>query len=126
MDQGRRRKDRLYRARVTLGERLLRELQRPFQGRALEWGDILYPDRRSNRDRAVETAYDTKRPHSAIGYRPSAPESVTLMDEKRIMLEISNRTKPWGYLNISIHSMNYDNFRTEIHNIEILNKNNYL
>ena len=36
MDQGRRRKDRLYRARVTLGERLLRELKRPFQGRTLK------------------------------------------------------------------------------------------
>ena len=37
MDQGLRRKDRLYRARVTLGERLLRKPQRPFQGRALDW-----------------------------------------------------------------------------------------
>ena len=37
MDQGRRRKDRLYRARVTLGKRLLRKPQRPFQGRALNW-----------------------------------------------------------------------------------------
>ena len=56
MDQGRRRKDRLYRARVTLGERLLRELQRPFQGRTHEWGDNLYPVRHANRDRAVATA----------------------------------------------------------------------
>ena len=37
MDQGRRRKDRLYQARVTLGERLLRKLQRPFKGRSLNW-----------------------------------------------------------------------------------------
>ncbi len=77
-------------------------------------------------DQIVTTAYETKRPHSAIGYRQPAPESVTPMDEKRLMHEISNRTKPWGYFNISIHSMNYDNFRTDIHNIEILNKNNYL
>ena len=37
MDQGLRRKDRIYRARVTLGKRLLRKPQRPFQGRALNW-----------------------------------------------------------------------------------------
>ena len=43
MDQGRRRSGRLYRAWVTPGERLLRELQRPFQGRTLEWVGILYP-----------------------------------------------------------------------------------
>ena len=49
MDQGRRRKDRLYRARVTLGERLLQELQRSFQERALNWGDILFPERSPDR-----------------------------------------------------------------------------
>ena len=38
MDQGRGRGDRVYRARVTLGERLLPKLQRPFQGRTLERG----------------------------------------------------------------------------------------
>ena len=61
MGQGRGCGDRVYRARVTLGERLLRKLQRPFQGRTLEWGDILYPKRSSNRDRAVATAlqYET-------------------------------------------------------------------
>ena len=61
MDQGRGRGDYVYRARVTLEERLLRKLQRPFQGRTLEWGDILYPERSSNRDRAVATAlqYET-------------------------------------------------------------------
>ena len=37
MDQGRGCGDRVYRARVTLGERLLRKLQRPFQGRTLNW-----------------------------------------------------------------------------------------
>ena len=36
MDQGRGRGNKVYRARVTLGERSLRELQRPFQGRALK------------------------------------------------------------------------------------------
>ncbi len=93
---GRRREDRLYRARVTMGERLLRELQRPFQGQTLEWGDILYPGRRLNRNRAVATAYDTKRPHSALGCRPPAPESVIPREEKRMMHEISNRTNDGG------------------------------
>ena len=97
MDQGRGRGDFVYRARVTLGERLLRELQRPFQGRTLEWGGVFCSQ---IDDQIVTTAYETKRPHSAIRYRQPAPESVTPMDEKRMMLEISNRTKPWGYLNI--------------------------
>ena len=49
MDQGRRRKDRLYRAWITLGERQLRQLQRPFQERALKWEDILFPERSPDR-----------------------------------------------------------------------------
>ena len=56
MDQGRGRGDRVYRARVTLGERLLRKLQRPFQGRTLEWGDILYPKRSPDRHRTMAKA----------------------------------------------------------------------
>ncbi len=61
MDQGCWRRDSLYRTRVTLGKRLLRKFQCPFQGRTLEWGDILYPKRSSIRDRAVVTAlqYET-------------------------------------------------------------------
>ena len=98
MDIGRGCGDRVYRARVTLGERLLRKPQRPFQGRTLKWGDNLYPDRRSNRDRAMATANDTKRPHSAIGYSPPAPQSVIPMEEKRLMHKISNRPKRWDGL----------------------------
>ena len=52
--------DCVYRAEVTLGERLLRELQRPFQGRTLKRGNILYPVRRANRDRAVATTLQDK------------------------------------------------------------------
>ena len=61
MDQGHGRGDCVYRARVTLGERLLEELQRPFQGRTLKWEDNLHPVRCANRDRAVATAlqYET-------------------------------------------------------------------
>ena len=61
MDQGRGRGDCVYRARITLGERLLQVLQRPFQGRTPKWEDNLYPVRRVNRDRAVATAlqYET-------------------------------------------------------------------
>ena len=39
----------LYRAWITLGKRLLRELRRPFHGRALKWGDIRFPERSSDR-----------------------------------------------------------------------------
>jgi len=29
--------------------------------------------------------YNTKRPHSALGYRPSAPKAIILMDQRPIM-----------------------------------------
>ena len=29
--------------------------------------------------------YNTKRPHSALGYRPPAPESIVQMDQKPVM-----------------------------------------
>ncbi|EAQ47199.1 transposase orfB [Roseobacter sp. MED193] len=36
--------------------------------------------------------YNTKRPHSALGYRPPAPETITSMDHRPIMHEQSNWT----------------------------------
>ena len=40
--------------------------------------------------------YNTKRPHSALGYRPPAPESNITMETRRVMHQVSNRTKRWG------------------------------
>jgi len=31
------------------------------------------------------THYNTKRPHSALGYRPAAPQAIILMDQRPIM-----------------------------------------
>ena len=31
------------------------------------------------------THYNTKRPHSALGYRPPAPEAIVIMDQRPIM-----------------------------------------
>ena len=36
--------------------------------------------------------YSTKRPHSALGYRPPAPEPIVHMETSQIMHEQSNRT----------------------------------
>ena len=38
--------------------------------------------------------YNTKRPHSALGHKPPAPESFIPMEKRPIMRENSNRTKP--------------------------------
>ncbi|RYH05815.1 integrase core domain-containing protein, partial [Tropicimonas sp. IMCC6043] len=36
--------------------------------------------------------YNTKRPHSALGYRPPAPETIIKMQPRPVMHEQSNRT----------------------------------
>ena len=43
VDRRSRRPDRFHRARLTLGERIHREFQRPAARRAPEWGDLLHP-----------------------------------------------------------------------------------
>lgn len=40
--------------------------------------------------------YNTVRPHSALGYRPPAPERFVPMDHKPIMHQQSNWTTRWG------------------------------
>ena len=67
-----------------------------FRGKLLN-GGIFY----TLRDAQIVTGqwrphYNTKCPHSAIGYRPPAPESVIPIKEKRLTHEISNRTKRLG------------------------------
>ena len=49
--------------------------------------------------------YNTKRSHSAIGYRPPAPESVIHMEQKRLMHEIFNRTERWWLITSLIHRL---------------------
>jgi transposase InsO family protein len=45
--------DRLHRARITLGERILRKLQRPVPRRAAQRRNLLQPARGANPDRAM-------------------------------------------------------------------------
>ena len=69
-------KDPLYRARVTLGERIQRELQLKAPGRnpdteifyTLKEAKVLIERWRHH--------YNTIRPHSSLGYRPPAPETI--------------------------------------------------
>ena len=42
--------------------------------------------------------YNTKRPHSALGYRPPAPEAIAPMDQRPIMHQLSNWTTQMGLL----------------------------
>ncbi|MCR9152404.1 MAG: transposase, partial [Rhodobacteraceae bacterium] len=39
---------------------------------------------------------NTVRPHSALGYRPPAPETLIPMDRRPVMHQQSNRTARWG------------------------------
>ena len=43
--------------------------------------------------------YNTKRPHSALGYRPPAPETIVQMDPRPVMHEQSNWTTQVGLIN---------------------------
>ena len=42
--------------------------------------------------------YNTKRPHSALGYRPPAPEAIVQMDQRPTMHQLSNWTTQVGLL----------------------------
>ena len=77
--------DRLHRARVPMGERLLRKLQRSVQGRTAE-REVFYSLKEAQIIiESWRTHYNTKRPHSALGYRPPAPEAIVTMKDTPIM-----------------------------------------
>ncbi len=40
--------------------------------------------------------YNTIRPHSALGWKPPAPETIVPMDQRPIMHQLSNWTTRWG------------------------------
>ncbi|MFK7746683.1 MAG: integrase core domain-containing protein, partial [Roseobacter sp.] len=46
--------------------------------------------------------YNTKRPHSALGYRPPAPEPIIPMEQRPIMHELSTRTTQVGLLSATL------------------------
>ena len=85
MDQGRRRKDRLYRAWTILGKRLFRELNDRFRDELLN-GEIFYSLKEGQI--VIEQwrrHYNTNCTHSALGYQPPAPISIIPMEERPMM-----------------------------------------
>ncbi len=50
--------------------------------------------------------YNTRRPHSALGYRPPAPETIVPMDKRPVMHLHSNRTSQIGLLTAICHGLN--------------------
>lgn len=56
LDRSRRGEDGLYRTRITVGERLLRELQRPLSRRVIGRRDLLQPPRSADHHRSMEEA----------------------------------------------------------------------
>jgi len=75
-------KNRLHRAGITLGERILRarfrdELPNGEVFYALREAQIIIEEWRKH--------YYTKRPHSALGDRPPAPEAIVPMEPRPIM-----------------------------------------
>src|SRR5467141_3342842 len=72
--------DSVYRTRKSLGERLLRELQRKAAGRVLEWRDLLLAEGGTDRDREVAggvqhqaTALSARLPAACPGGRQPVP-----------------------------------------------------
>jgi Integrase core domain len=57
-------------------EWLHRILQRQDAGRVACQGDILFAKGGTRFDRNVRKHYNTVRPHSSLGYRPPAPETI--------------------------------------------------
>ena len=65
-----------------MGKRILRKLQCPFRDELLN-GELFY----SLREAKIlieqwRVHYNTVRPHSSLGYRPPAPESIVTMDQR--------------------------------------------
>lgn len=75
LDRSRRGEDGLYRTRLTLGEWLLRELQRPIPRRASERRDLLQPPRSANHHRNMEEALQHQTPAQCIGLSPTGTRS---------------------------------------------------
>ena len=54
--------------------------------------------------------YNTKRPHSALGYRPPAPETIIPMQQRLAMHEHLNRTNQVGLINPTAGSKSWSYF----------------
>lgn len=68
----------LIEAGVAVGERLRGELQRQAERRTAEWGGFYTLKEAQVLIQRWRQGYNRLRPHSALGYRPPAPESTWL------------------------------------------------
>lgn len=92
-----------YRARIALRERVLQKLQRPLPVQAAH-GEIFYsPSEAQILIEPRRVHYNTVRPHSALRYRPPAPESILPIDKRPTTNQQSNRTTQWGPLKFEVH-----------------------
>ena len=112
MDRRRRRQDRLYRARQSLGERLLRELRFQAPRRAAQRGIVLEPRRGENRQRELATAlqYTTlaldHRLQAAQATRPAmaGPAAPINRGRKADHALVSNLATNWGQARAGLRS----------------------
>ena len=84
-----RRQDPLYRARVTLGERIQRELQLKAPGRNPEHGDLLYTEGGQSADRtmaASRTIPSGRIARSDTDRRPRKPSCQTLRGQPTLLI----------------------------------------
>ena len=75
MDRGCWRQDRLHRTRKSMGERILRELQRQAARRTAQRRNLLHVEGGQIMIESWRRHYNKIRPHSSLGYRPPAPEA---------------------------------------------------
>lgn len=68
-----------------------------FRGELLN-GEIFYSQREAQiLIEQWRVHYNTTRPHSALGYRPPAPETIVQMDQRPTIHKQSNRTIRWRH-----------------------------
>jgi len=68
--------DGLHHPRITVGERLCRELQRSSAGRTPEWRDLLHSEGGTDRDRELETTLQHRPPPRVARIPPTRPGGV--------------------------------------------------
>ena len=82
-------KEALHRAWVPVRERLHREFQWEFEVRAVGQGGPLYVARGACVDGALLADYNQIRPHSSLGYRPPAPETLLPADPVPVLVGLT-------------------------------------
>ena len=82
-------RDPLHRARFSAGERIRGELQRQAEGRLLDQGVFYTLLEVQVLTEQFRRTYNRIRPHSSLGYRPPAPETVQPVDLVPELVELT-------------------------------------